>query len=319
VVLENAAHDIRFASDVYFIKNRSKSVICAPIISKGEVIALIYLENNLVTAAFGTNRIELVKLLSGQIAVSLENSLLYENLEQKVVDRTQEVVQQRDLIESERQKSERLLLNILPQEIAEELKSSGAAKPRRFENVSVMFTDFVNFTNVSEQLSAEDLVELINFYYSKFDEIIIHNKLEKIKTIGDSYMCVCGLPELVPDHAVKTINAAMEIIEFIKTTRNVRLQQQKPWLDCRIGINSGPVVAGIVGIKKFAYDIWGDTVNTAARLQQNGEPGKINISAASRELVKHYFNCTFRGRLEAKNKGLIDMYFVDRTNETAMN
>lgn len=232
---------------------------------------------------------EKVKLISNQNEI----------LELKVEERTAE-------LKKEKKKSDDLLLNILPEEIAEELKQKGKSDAHLFEQVSVLFTDFVGFTTISEKLSPNELVAEINIYFTKFDEIIGRHGLEKIKTIGDAYMAVCGIPAMNNDHAINTVKAAMEIIEFVKS-RN----QDGAKFSIRIGVNSGSVVAGIVGVKKFAYDIWGDTVNTAARMEQNSEPGKINVTGVTYELIKTQFNCSYRGKINAKNKGEIDMYFVE--------
>ena len=206
----------------------------------------------------------------------------------------------------EKQRSDELLLNILPYEIAEELKVSGKSQARFYNEVSVLFTDFVDFTQTSEKLKPEELVAELHECFSAFDEIIGRNGLEKIKTIGDSYMAVCGLPEPSSDHAQKTVQAAIEIRDFI----NERKKHEKVF-EIRLGINSGQVVAGIVGVKKFAYDIWGDAVNTASRMESSGESGKVNISQSTHELVKNDFLCVYRGKVSAKNKGEIDMYFVE--------
>lgn len=206
----------------------------------------------------------------------------------------------------EKQRSEELLLNILPSEIAEELKTSGKSEARFYNEVSILFTDFVNFTQTSEKLSPEQLVAELHECFSAFDEIIGRNGLEKIKTIGDAYMAVCGLPEPSHDHAKRTVQAAIEIRDFISE----RKKHEKVF-EIRIGINSGQVVAGIVGVRKFAYDIWGDAVNTASRMESSGEKAKVNISQSTFELVKNDFLCTYRGKINAKNKGEIDMYFVE--------
>lgn len=231
---------------------------------------------------------EKVKLISTQNEI----------LEQKVDERTKE-------LSIEKKKSDDLLLNILPQEIADELKNNGKSEAQQYDHVSVLFTDFVGFTSHGENLSPKELVKELNYYFTKFDEIIGKHGLEKIKTIGDAYMAVCGIPNADSDHAIKTTKAAIEIMEFSKEQK----KQGHPF-EIRIGINSGPVVAGIIGVKKFAYDIWGDTVNTAARLEQNSEAGRINISENTYELIKHKFDCEYRGKINAKNKGDIDMYFV---------
>jgi class 3 adenylate cyclase len=216
-------------------------------------------------------------------------------------------------LEKEEARSTMLLLNILPAATVKELKEQGTAKPQRYEMVSVMFADFVSFTKVSERLSAVDLVKEIDFYFTAFDEIISRYKVEKIKTIGDSYMCVCGMPLVLEDHAQQMISAAFDILSFIEKTKQQHIALNKSYFDIRIGINSGPVVAGVVGKSKFAYDIWGDTVNTAARMQQQSEPARVNISGSTYDLIKHCYDCNFRGKVAAKNKGLIDMYYVQQT------
>jgi class 3 adenylate cyclase len=164
---------------------------------------------------------------------------------------------------------------------------------------------------VSKQLSAKELVEEINFLFSEFDRIISHYQIEKIKTIGDGYMCAGGLSVQTKIHATEVVKAGLEIQLFMKKLREKREAEKKNVFDLRIGIHSGPVVAGIVGIKKFAYDIWGDTVNIAARMESSGQPGKVNISGSTYEFVKENFNCTYRGKIPAKNKGEVDMYFVE--------
>ena len=238
-----------------------------------------------------------------------------EEMEQKVADRTLEISRQKELIEVEKKKSDDLLLNILPQEVAEELKVNGLSKARSFEFVTVMFADIKNFTKVAERLSPEALVAEIDFYFRKFDEITDKYHIEKIKTIGDAYMCASGLPMANTNGPEIMVNASIEIQAFVQTVRKERIQEGRDTFDLRIGIHCGPVVAGIVGMKKFAYDIWGDTVNTAARMEQNSEPGKINISEALFDHVKDKFVCSYRGKIEAKNKGQISMYFVEAVKE----
>ena len=218
---------------------------------------------------------------------------------------------QRNRISKEKHRSEELLLNILPEKTAAELKETGKAKTKRFESVSVLFTDFKNFTQASEELTPEELVEEINHCYSEFDRIVSKYGIEKIKTIGDSYMCAGGLPVPNDTHPFDIIAAALEMTLFIERNKKDRIEKGLPYFELRLGIHTGPVVAGIVGIKKFAYDIWGDTVNTASRMESSGEVGKLNISGATYELVKDKFTCIYRGKVEAKNKGLIDMYFVE--------
>lgn len=214
-------------------------------------------------------------------------------------------------LEAEKQRSEELLNNILPEEVSEELKSFGKTRARSFEMVTVLFADIQNFTRISEQLSAEDLVSGIDEYFEAFDKIVEANGVEKIKTIGDAYLCAGGVPVPVQDHALRVVTVAKQ---FLKEINNLNLERErvgKQTFIFRVGIHSGPLVAGVVGIKKFAYDIWGDTVNTASRMQQNSLPGQINISESTYQLVKDYYPCSYRGELEVKNKGKLHMYFVD--------
>ena len=239
-----------------------------------------------------------------------------EELEKEVALRTEEILLQKGKIEqqhedlkAEKKKSDDLLLNILPAEVAEELKESGTTRARHFDHVSVLFTDFVNFTQISERLSPEVLVQELHECFRAFDEIIERNGMEKIKTIGDAYLAVSGMPISSDRHAVNAVNAGLEIVDFMRE-RSARSTHGNVF-EVRLGINSGPLVAGIVGVKKFAYDIWGDTVNMASRMESNSEPGRINISEHTHELVRHNFRCTYRGKINAKNKGDVDMYFVD--------
>ncbi|HJW31239.1 MAG TPA: adenylate/guanylate cyclase domain-containing protein, partial [Saprospiraceae bacterium] len=221
------------------------------------------------------------------------------------------VFRQRNKISKARKRSDELLLNILPSEVAEELKLKGSTDAKQFDEVTVMFTDFKDFTQTSEKLSPAELVELIHECFSEFDKIISTYGLEKIKTIGDSYMCAGGLPVPNKSNASDTVNAAIAICEFMKMKNLKDMKEGRPVFEMRVGCHTGPVVAGIVGIKKFAYDIWGDTVNIASRMESSGEVGYVNISGATYELVKDQFHCEYRGKIQAKNKGEIDMYFVE--------
>ncbi|HTB32901.1 MAG TPA: adenylate/guanylate cyclase domain-containing protein, partial [Bacteroidia bacterium] len=219
---------------------------------------------------------------------------------------------QRRRISKEKKRSDELLLNILPEETADELKMTGTTKARNYGMVTVMFTDFISFTKTVENMDAQELVNSIHHYYSEFDKIVEKYGIEKIKTIGDGYMAAGGLPIENHTNPVDIINAALEIIKFIEAQRAIRLKEGMANFQIRIGVHTGPVVAGIVGIKKFAYDIWGDTVNIAHRVESVSEPGKINISGSTYDLVKDKFICTYRGKIQAKNKGEIDMYFVEK-------
>jgi len=232
-------------------------------------------------------------------------------LEQKVIERTAEVVEQKNEAEKQRERSDELLLNILPEETAEELKATGKAKAKLFNEVTVLFADFKNFTKYSEKLSPEILVSEINECFSEFDKIMEQCGVEKIKTIGDAYMAAGGLPTPNSTHANDVVKAALEIQKFMSELRLLKEAEGKPAFVSRIGIHTGPVVSGVVGKKKFAYDIWGDTVNIASRLESSGEPGKVNISETTYKQIKDMFSCEYRGKIKAKNKGMIDMYFIN--------
>lgn len=226
-----------------------------------------------------------------------------------------ELREKNEIITLEKKRSDDLLLNILPLETANELKINGKATARHYEMATVLFTDFKDFTILSETLSPIDLVDVIDMCFCAFDTIIEKHGIEKIKTIGDAYLCVDGIAHDIPEgykhNPSNAIDAAFEILDFMEKTYKKREAEGLPFFKIRIGLNSGPLVAGVVGRKKFAYDIWGDTVNTAARMEQNSEPGKINITAKTHSMVKDKYNFTHRGKIEAKNKGNIEMYFVD--------
>jgi class 3 adenylate cyclase/lipopolysaccharide biosynthesis regulator YciM len=221
------------------------------------------------------------------------------------------------IIEEEKDRSENLLLNILPAKTAEELKMKGKAKARRFENVTILFTDFKEFTKIAADVDPEILVKEINRCYKKFDEIVTQYGIEKIKTIGDAYMAAGGLPVPNNTHAEDVMKAAIDIRDFMLAYKEERKKNNKLFFEIRIGVHSGPVVAGIVGTKKFAYDIWGDTVNIAAHLESFSEPGKINTSECTYNLIKDHYKCSYRGEIEAKHGRKIRMYFVgEKIRET---
>jgi class 3 adenylate cyclase len=232
-------------------------------------------------------------------------------LEQQVIERTAEVVEEKAEVERQKEKSDELLLNILPSEVAEELKEKGYTTAKSFDEVTVLFSDIKGFTNVAEKMTAQELVKEINTYFSAFDSIVQKNGLEKIKTIGDAYIAAGGLPEKNLATAQNVVEAAIDMQQAVEKLKQERIALGKAYFELRIGIHTGSVVAGVVGIKKFQYDFWGDTVNLAARMEQSGIPGKINISQHTYEAVKDQFNCVHRGKIEAKNKGKMDMYFVE--------
>lgn len=211
---------------------------------------------------------------------------------------------------AEQQRSEMLLLNILPDIIAKELKAEGITKARRYEQATVMFTDFKDFSSIAMMLSPEHLVAELDIYFKAFDEIIAKYNIEKIKTIGDAYMCAGGLPDVKGSEPKDVVLAALEIQALLDQFKQEREQKGKPFFEARIGIHTGPLVAGVVGSIKFAYDIWGDTVNIASRLESNGQAGRVNISATTYALVKDYFKFEARGIIPIKNNHEIAMYFV---------
>ncbi|MFB6257190.1 MAG: adenylate/guanylate cyclase domain-containing protein [Flavobacteriales bacterium] len=224
----------------------------------------------------------------------------------------EKVEEQRSLLEEEKNKVDKLLVNILPEDTANELKTGGRASARHYRMASVMFTDFKGFTKIAENMKATELVAKLDSYFIKFDQIIEKWELEKIKTIGDAYMSAGGIPIRNKTNPIHTVLAGMEIQRYMQEQRE-RLEEKEeaPW-ELRIGIHTGELIAGVIGIKRYAYDIWGDTVNVAARMESNSEIGKVNISGATYSYIEPFFECTYRGKVHAKNKGHIDMYFVDR-------
>lgn len=240
--------------------------------------------------------------------LEVQNRLLERHnkeLESLVEERTAELRQ-------EKEKSEELLLNILPRETAVELINSGTASPKHYSKVSIIFTDFKAFTKTATEISPRDLVLTLNECFTAFDEICEKHNLEKIKTIGDAYMCAGGLPVENLTNPQDAVSAALEMRDWTAAWNAKREEKGlAPW-EIRIGVHTGELVAGVIGKRKFAYDVWGDAVNIAARMETSGEEGKVNISGATYEMVKDQFTCEHRGRIEAKGKGEIDMYFVEQ-------
>jgi ligand-binding sensor domain-containing protein/class 3 adenylate cyclase len=227
-----------------------------------------------------------------------------ERLQKKVDERTIE-------LRTEKDRSDALLLNILPSETAEELKSTGYASVRYYEKVSVLFTDFVGFTTITEGISHEELVRSLDEHFRMFDDVMDKYGIEKIKTIGDAYMAAGGIPTKNETNPFGVTAAGLEMVHRLEILNEEKTKKGKKAWQLRCGIHTGSVISGVVGKNKFAFDIWGDAVNTAARMESSGDIMKVNISGSTFELVKHYFNCTPRGKIKAKNKGEIEMYFVD--------
>jgi class 3 adenylate cyclase len=230
----------------------------------------------------------------------------------EVTLQNQQIEEQKRIIEKEKEKVEQLLLNVLPQDTAEELKTRGKASARSYSRVTVMFTDFKSFTQIAEKVRPAELVSRLDSYFIEFDNIIQNYGLEKIKTIGDAYMCAGGLPIRNKSNPIDTVLAALAIQKYMRDSSEGFKDLPGGAWDLRIGINTGDVIAGVVGTKRFAYDIWGNTVNVASRMETSCEAGHINVSGSTYAVIEPFFECTYRGKIPAKNKGDIDMYYVHR-------
>lgn len=246
---------------------------------------------------------EFIDIVDGLNSATLSIQDHQQNLENRIAERTHQLREERD-------KSDKLLLNILPATTAQELKQNGFAKPVKFDAVTVIFTDFVGFTRIAESLSPEELIEELDKCFSYFDAVTEKYNLEKLKTIGDAYMCAGGIPQKNNTHALDAALASLEIQAFMNQMKDMKAELGLPYWELRLGMHCGELIAGVIGEKKFAYDVWGDTVNTASRLESSGTPGEINISAAVYEKIKYFFICKHRGKVKAKNKGDIDMYYL---------
>lgn len=295
-------------------KIRLRAYLIIPLIMQNEVIGLTYFTSHNSDFDLSKSEIKSIEGFCNQIVGVIHNANL--------LKQTEEARKQADIekgiaevalqeAETERQKSEKLLLNILPKDVANELKEKGFSEPVLFEEVSVMFTDFKGFTQIAEKLSPQELVKDLDACFVQFDKISERYNLEKLKTIGDSYMCAGGIPRRNTTHAIDCVMAALEIQDFMNLMKSLKEEKGFPYWELRLGIHSGPLVAGVIGEKKFAYDVWGDTVNTASRMESSGTPGKINISGSTYELVKDFFDCEFRGMVQAKNKGEVAMYYIN--------
>lgn len=251
----------------------------------------------------------LTMILSGLFYFRSANRRLAEKNNQ-IQQQKKEIEKSHTEVEEQRHKSEELLLNILPEETVAELKEKGVATPRDYEKVTVLFTDFTGFTEIAESMTPQELITELNICFRAFDEILEKHDLEKIKTLGDGYMCAGGIPVPNDSNPTDTVAAAIEMNEYILQRRGQKMADKIPYWNMRIGIHTGHVVAGVVGKKRFAYDIWGDTVNLASRMESSCADGKINISETTYHLVKHQFNCENRGAIKVKHKGEMDMFFV---------
>jgi len=270
------------------------------------VVVLIFVYRSLRQTRKLNNQIneQVAQLQEQQEEINVQNEELQQNNEQ--------LVAKNDIIATEQEKSEKLLLNILPFETAQELKEKGTATPKHYDLVTVLFTDFKGFTNIAEKMTPQEVISELNTCFFAFDEICDKYNLEKIKTIGDSYMCAGGIPIANNTNAIDAVNAAIDMQMWMANWKAEKEAKGEPAWEIRLGIHSGEVIAGVVGKNKFAYDIWGDTVNLASRMESSGEIGKVNVSGTTHELIKEQFVCTYRGAIQAKNKGNVDMYFVEK-------
>ena len=267
-------------------------------------LVLLQQESALAQATFFRN-----SLIAGTFGLVLLLGLLF-NRNRIKTKSNEKLAKKNQEIDAEKDRAEALLLNILPRETAQELQQFGKAKAIRYESVTVLFTDFKSFTQIAEEMSPEALVDALDECFRAFDDIVERHNLEKIKTIGDAYMCAGGLPTKNDTHALDVVAAAVEIRDFMEVFNERQVANGEPKFEIRLGVHTGAVVAGVVGSKKFAYDIWGDTVNLAARMEENSEPSKINISQSTFEKVRHKYTCESRGKLNAKNKGQVEMFFI---------
>jgi class 3 adenylate cyclase len=268
-----------------------------------EEITQLTTEKALQDSEMKRQRIMIYAILGGLVLIMAIAVITYKNYREKA--RINKV------LDKQNAEIESLILNILPKEIARELQAEGEATPRYYENVSVLFTDFKGFSSISKDMTPNELVEHLNAYFHAFDDIVGRFGLEKIKTIGDAYMCAGGIPLPNKTHPLDIVKAGLAMQEYINQRKEEMAEKGQTGWDLRVGIHTGPIVAGVVGKKKYAYDIWGNTVNIASRMESNGEPGKVNISDATYNLVKDQYKCLHRGKIYAKNVGDIDMYFIE--------
>lgn len=270
---------------------------------KQSEINLLVKDRELQELELDRQRIVRNALFGGILLIFIIAFVLYRNYRMKV--------RSNKLLGAQKQQIENLLLNILPVKVAEELQLFGFATPRYYKSATVLFTDFKGFSRIAEGLTPNELVSELNQFFIAFDGIVEKYNLEKIKTIGDAYMCAGGIPTENDIHPLAAVKAGFEMQAYMEEMNIKREKEGKQAWGLRIGIHTGPLVAGVVGRKKYAYDIWGSTVNISSRMESNGEAGRLNISSATFELIKEYYSCMYRGKINAKNIGDIDMYFVD--------
>ena len=292
-------------------KGNLQSMLQIPLILQDEVIGILNLTVQDKIIEIQNEDIKKLMRFADQIAGVIFNAHLVEEMQE--AKRDAEIAEKIALMaqkemEQEKIKSDQLLLNILPEEIARELRENGSTVPVHYKSVSVMFTDFKGFTQFAETMTPNELINELDSCFSYFDSLMDRFKLEKLKTIGDSYMCAGGIPIVNNTHPVDTILAALEIQAVMNEAK--KLSMDLPFWELRLGIHTGSLIAGVIGEKKFAYDVWGDTVNIASRMEASGTPEMVNISKSTYEIVKDFFHCEYRGKIQAKNKGFVEMYYV---------
>lgn len=274
------------------------------------VLIFLYIRTRIDAAKRNQVRLEM-KIVERTKEIRAQNVKI-EAQKQEIEAEKNKVEEQKRLLQIEKDKTESILRNVIPESTAEELKTKGRASARAYKTVSVLFTDFVGFTNIAEGLKPTELVNKLDVYFRKFDEIIVRNNLEKIKTIGDAYMCAGGVPVRNNTNPIDAVLAALQIQDYMHQLKKEALEKGTEYWTLRLGINTGEVTAGVIGSERLAYDIWGATVNQAQRMENMGEPGRVTISGATFKLIEPYFECTYRGKVKTKSKGLIEMFTVER-------
>ncbi|MCB1323803.1 MAG: GAF domain-containing protein [Spirochaetales bacterium] len=271
----------------------ARSLLLIPLISHNQSIGLLAFSRSGVTMKLQQSAIANLSRFCAQVAGAIRTSHLLEQVQKEI------------------ERSDRLLLNILPAKVAHELKTLGRVDAQQFSDVTIMFTDFKAFTRVVKRMEPQELLTELDQIFEQFDNICQKYGIEKLKTIGDAYMCAGGLPEENKTHAVDACLAATEIQAFMKQTAEIKksITGEEFW-ELRLGIHTGPAIAGVIGKYKFAYDVWGDSVNVAARMESSGTPGMINISRDTYDRVKYFFVCEHRGQIAVKNRGEMDMYYI---------
>lgn len=312
LVLGHACKEGAFSHDPYIVQSQLMSILCLPLESKQRLLGVLYLENHVIDHAFVPQRVKVLQILASEMAISLENASLYRHLEQtnaeleqKVADRTHELLRMNAQLQQKNAKIDKLLLNTLPERIVRQLKESGLMEPESFDNVAVFFSDFVGFTRMVAELPPKLVLAELNELFTVFDQIMSRYGCERIKTIGDGYMAVAGIPDFIPHCAANLVEAGLEMIDFLRK----RNQDHELQWEVRIGIHCGPVVGGVVGVHKYIYDVFGDTINMAARMEQNSMPMKINLSSRAAQCLGHRYLLESR-TLEIKDRGPVESFLV---------